>query len=95
MRRRWQPNEPLHMEIDQSFELLTGPVQCPAPTSLTIVRTATGATISWAGGGFTLQSTPALANPIEDTIWTDIATTSPVNQTLGPGQSRFYRLICP
>ena len=93
----WMPNPVLCNEIDQAFQLLTAPFLCPNPPPIRIARTATGGSvvISWPGSGFTLQCTPSLANPSENTPWVDVSTTSPVTLPLNLGTARFYRLICP
>ena len=61
-----------------------------------MTRSGSNVVIQWPGSGFTLQSTPILAKPSEDTPWVDVATTSPATISLSPtGGNRFYRLICP
>jgi hypothetical protein len=95
-RTLWEPNPPFHMGLDQTFQLLTGPVVCPAPTGLTIsFSPAAGTvTISWSGTGFMLQATPALLEPTDEIEWTDVGPTSPVIMPAS-GPMRYFRLICP
>jgi len=85
----------LCQETDQAFQLLTGPLNCPPPTGLTITRSGSSVMISWPVNGFMLQSTPVLANPSSDTPWVDVTTGSPFSESIVAGQNRFYRLICP
>lgn len=56
-----------------------------APT-IAIARTATGATLTWEGTGFQLESTTALGG-----AWTSVTTTGNSYNVTGPG-STFYRL---
>ena len=89
----WMPNPVVCNELDQAFELLTGPVLCPPPATLNIVRSGGAVVISWLGD-FTLQGSPVLANPGIDTEWSDVTTASPAVVPTS-GTNRFFRLICP
>jgi hypothetical protein len=86
---QWMTNQTFHMELDQAFELLT----CPAPPTLSIVRSGPNVVISWDGDGFRLQSTPVLMTPAS--VWTDIVGDSPVLLPIIGGQNRFIRAVCP
>lgn len=66
----------------------TTPVTTAAPTLSITKASATSATISWVGTGFTLQS----KNSLSDTTWTTVGTTSPATVTIGSG-NKFYRLV--
>jgi len=97
---RWGRNEPVCNEIDQAFELLTGPILCPPPATLSIVRSGNDVVISWVGD-FTLQGTPELTcdpnmcSQSPNIQWSDITTTSPAILPILFTQHRFFRLICP
>ena len=91
----WMRNEEICGDIDQAFELLTGRLDCPNPPILSIVRDLNNVVISWVGGGFTLQATPALTSPAQDIVWTDMMATSPVTIPIVFTQNMFFRLICP
>ncbi len=79
---------------DVSFDLQLVGTKPPGPSRprLSVVRTPTGATISWSGAaaGYRLQQAPAVSGP-----WSASPSQSnPQNVTVTPG-NRFYRLVNP
>ncbi len=61
-----------------------------SPATITVARTSTGLTLSWAPTGGTLQSTTALKST--GTVWTDVGTANPATITVGTTGSKFFRI---